>query len=181
MANAIRLDHTPQRIVTEVGKGEEGVKGQKIGLDKAKAADLAKIESDLKANPPQPFDITRKVQVFNAAFEFVDFELSGTSIKQMKVPIPKHLYGIRNKQTRELLNTSSKLLPPSHKLSGDHLRSDRNLIAKKYLRQIPGFGNVVLRCRKQEFEKEVEQLREAVRRGFGRSLGSRRLLPLITS
>ncbi len=150
--NAIRLDHVPQKIAAEVGQGEDGVKGQKIGLDKAKAVDVAKVEGDLKDNPPQRFDITRKVQVFNAAFEFVDFELSGTSIHQMTVPIPKHLYGIADEQTREQIRTSCSLLPPGHELSGDHLRRDRNLIAKKYLRTIQGgFGTVVLRSHKGDF------------------------------
>jgi hypothetical protein len=167
--NAIRLDHTPQGIATEVGHGAEGVKGQKIGLDKAKAADVSKVELNLKENPPQPFNISRAVRVFNAAFEFVDFELSGTSIKQMTVPIPKHLYGIADEQTRELLNTSSKLLPPGHKLSGDHLRKDRNLIAKKYLRAIRNFGTVVVRSRKPDFEKEVKDLRDAVAK-FGEKI-----------
>ena len=86
--NAIRLDHAPQRIVDEVGHGDDGVRAQTVGLDKATAADVGKVEADLKANPPQPFDITRKVRVFNAAFEFVDFELSGTSIDQMTFPFP---------------------------------------------------------------------------------------------
>jgi hypothetical protein len=165
--NAIRLDHTPQRIVAEVGHGEEGRKDQKIGLDKAKAADVAKVEVDLKQNPPQPFDITRKVRVFNAAFEFVDFELSGTSIDQMTVPIPKYLSGIRDRQTREQLRTSFRLVPQGHKLSGEHLTKDRNLIAKKFLHNITKFGTVVLRSRKNDFQREVQQLREAVTKFSG--------------
>ena len=162
--NAIRLDHTPQGIATEVGHGGEGRMGQKIGLDKAKAADVAEVEVNLKENPPQPFDISRKVRVFNAAFEFVDFELSGTSIDQMTVPIPKYLSGIRDQQTREQLRTSFRLVPPGHKLSGEYLTKDRNLIAKKFLRSITKFGTVVLRSRKKEFEEEVQKLRDAVKK-----------------
>lgn len=169
--NAIRLDHTPPTIATEVGHGPEGVKGQTVGLDKAKAADVAKVEVALRDNPPQPFDITRKVRVFNAAFEFVDFELSGTSIDQMTVPIPKYLSGIKNQQTREQLRTSFRLVPPGHKLSGEHLTQDRTLIAKKYLRSITKFGTVVLRSRKKEFEEDVQKLRDAVK-AFGEEVRS---------
>ena len=104
--NAIRLDHAPQRIVDEVGHGDGGVRAQTVGLDKATAADVGKVEADLKANPPQPFDITRKVRVFNAAFEFVDFELSGTSIDQMTVPIPSIFTGL---PTNKHANSSARL------------------------------------------------------------------------
>lgn len=167
--NAICLDRAPQRIVDEVGHGDGGVKAQTVGLDKATAAEVGKVEADLKANPPQSFDISRKVRVFNAAFEFVDFELSGTTIDQMTVPIPKYLSGIKNKQTREQLRTSFRLVPPGHKLSGEHLTQDRNLIAKKYLRSITKFGTVVLRSRKQDFEGEVQALRDAVKK-FGEAV-----------
>jgi uncharacterized repeat protein (TIGR03803 family) len=38
-------------------------------------ADVQKTTQDLDANPPVKFDLARKVRVFNARFEFVEFEL----------------------------------------------------------------------------------------------------------
>jgi len=160
--NAIRLNSAPKEVARELGHGERGVIDQKVGLDKAKKTDIAEVETNLKQNPPQKFDIARSIRVFNAAFEFVDFELHGTFIDRKTVPIPKHLSGVADKKTRDQLRTSFRILPPDHKLSGAHLEKDRNLIGKKYLRSVKNFGNVVLRSRKDAFEKDVKELRDAV-------------------
>lgn len=160
--NAIRLGAPPATVESELGHGPEGVRRQRVGLDKADRAKIGEVDQSLKENPPQKFDVSRAIQVFNAAFEFVDFELSGTFMDRKTVPIPKHLSGVADARTREQLRTSFKILPPEHNLSGEHLQKDKGLIAKKYLRAITGFGNVVLRSRKSAFEQEVEELRAAV-------------------
>ena len=160
--NAILLTQAASEVADELGLGEQGVKTQSIGLDKARRSEIDNVCQDLQRNPPQKFDIARKVRVFNAAFEFVEFELVGTFIDRKTVPIPKHLSGIADKQTRQQMRTSFTILPPDHKLSGEHLKRDKNLIAKKYLRSIKNHGSVVLRSRKDKFEKEVEILRKAV-------------------
>lgn len=160
--NAIRLGPPPSALERDLGQGPAGVLAQVIGLDKADKAGIGKVNESLMKNPPQKFDVSRSVRVFNAAFEFVDFELSGTFIDRKTVPIPKHLSGVADVQTRQQLQTSFRILPPNHKLSGEHLQKDKALIAKKYLRTITGYGTVVLRSRKTEFEAEVEQLRADV-------------------
>lgn len=160
--NAIRLVSPPANVERELGRGPDGNKEQTIGLDKADKSRIAQVQQNLATNPPQKFDVARSVRVFNAAFEFVDFELAGTFIDRKTVPIPKHLSGVGDKQTQEQLRTSFRILPPDHKLSGEHLQKDKALIAKKYLRMITGYGNVVLRSRKAEFEKDVEKLRADV-------------------
>ncbi len=167
--NAILLDHTPPQITDELGRGEQGVRAQTVGLDKAKRGDIEEVKKDLDHNPPQRFDIARKVRVFNAAFEFVEFELLGTFIDRKTVPIPSHLSGVADEKTREQLRTSFTILPPDHKLSGEHLARDKDLIAKKFLRTIKSYGTVVLRSRKDAFEKEVQALRTTVE-AFGHKI-----------
>lgn len=160
--NAIRIGAPPPNIMRELGNGPNGVRDQQIGLDKADKSAIQTVDAQLKKNPPQKFDVSRSVRVFNAAFEFVDLELLGTFIDRKTVSIPKHLSGIKDSKTREQLRTSYTILPPGHKLSGDHLQKDRKLIDKKFLRTITGYGIVVLRSQKAAFEAEVEQLRKDV-------------------
>jgi hypothetical protein len=160
--NAILLTQIATLLADELGLGEHGVTTQRIGLDNAHRSEIEEVCQDLQSNPPQKFDIARKVRVFNAAFEFVEFELLGTSIDRKTIPIPKHLSGIADKRTRDQLRTSFTLLPPEPKLSGQHLKKDKDLISKKYLRTIKDNGVVVLRTRKDEFVKDVEILRQAV-------------------
>lgn len=164
--NAVLLQSPPPEILREVGHGQGGVVGQTIGLDKAAKAEIQSVQEDLKKNPPQNFDIARTVRVFNAHFEFVEFELLGTFIDRKTVRIPKHLSGIADEKTREQLRQSFTILPPNHKLSGEHLLHNKRLIERKYLKQIKGFGNVLLRTRKEDFLKEVETLQADVK-AFG--------------
>lgn len=160
--NAIRLGTPPANIERELGRGPNGVRDQQVGLDKADKSAIQAVSVQLKHNPPQKFDVSRSVRVFNAAFEFVDLELLGTFIDRKTVSIPKHLSGVKDSKTREQLRTSYTILPPGHKLSGEHLQKDRKLIDKKFLRTITGYGIVVLHSQKAAFELEVEQLRDDV-------------------
>lgn len=179
--NAIRLDHTPPGVVRELGHGENGVRDQKVGLDKATRQDIGTIEADLKRNPPQKFDVARRIHVFNAHFEFVEFSLTGTHIDRKTVRIPGHLMGVVDPKTRDQLNTTLQLLGSDSKLSGEHLKHDKELIAKRYLKTLPNYGTVVLRTEKDKFLEEVklleaavEKFRQDVRAELEKELESRR-------
>ena len=121
--NAIRLDRTPPGVVRELGQGENGVRDQKIGLDKATRKEIGEIEADLKRNPPQKFDVARRIQVFNAHFEFVEFSLTGTHIDRKTVRIPSRLMGVVDEKTRDELNTTLQLLGVWLVLPADHRRA----------------------------------------------------------
>ena len=84
--NAIRLGKPPASMERDVGQGPNGIRDQVVGLDKAEKANIQRVQESLAQNPPQKFDVSRRVRVFNAAFEFVDFELSGTFIDRKTVP-----------------------------------------------------------------------------------------------
>lgn len=161
--NAVVIEGTPPEIERGLGHGEDGVKGQVVGLDKATAADVEKVEIDLKNNPVQKFDIARTVRVFNANFEFVEFEMTGTHIGRMTMPIPAELMGLtRDEETKRRLKASFRLVDERDGLSGERLQHAKTWLVKTYLAHLPGYGNVVLRSVKPEFEKKVEQLRRCI-------------------
>ena len=91
--NAVVFGGTPPEIERDLGHGEHGVKGQVIGLDKATATDVERVEIDLRKNPVQKFDIARTVRVFNANFEFVEFEMTGTHIGRHDDPDSRRTHG----------------------------------------------------------------------------------------
>jgi len=163
--NAILLDFTPPHVEKELGQGDEGVKEQTIGLDKAEVGDIKKVEEDLHQNPPQKFDIARKVRVFNAHFEFVEFELVGCSLSRRTVPIPSDLMGLaKDPKTRKLLRSQFKLVGEEAAVSGERVTRLKQWIAKRYLIRLQGYGNVVLRSNKPDFESAVKTLRRYVER-----------------
>src|SRR5262249_29531992 len=126
-------------------------------------AEVEKVEIDLKNNPVQKFDIARTVRVFNANFEFVEFEMTGTHIGRMTMPIPAELMGLTNdEETKRRLKASFRLVDERDGLSGERLQHAKAWLVKSYLTHLPGYGNVVLRAVKPEFEEKVEQLRRCI-------------------
>lgn len=161
--NAVVFGGTPTEIERDLGHGKHGVKGQVVGLDKATATDVEGVEIDLRKNPVQKFDIARTVRVFNANFEFVEFEMTGTHIGRMMIPIPAELMGLtKDAETKRRLKASFRLVDERDGLSGERLQHAKAWLVKTYLATIPGYGNVVLRAAKLEFEEKVEQLRRCI-------------------
>lgn len=161
--NAISFGPPAYSVIRELGLGESAVKDQTVGLDIASAGMIQNVHSDLERNPPQKFDIARTVRVFNAHFEFVEFELLGTAISRKTVPIPSKLMGLAgDEQTQKLLKASFRLVDSTDALSGSHLEHDKLLIARGFLKSLPGYGTVILRAKKADFEKEVAKLQKSV-------------------
>jgi hypothetical protein len=124
------------------------------------------VASDLAANPPLKFDLSQKVRVFNTRFEFVELEIKGCFIARKSVRIPSDLLALgRDPRTRERLHTNYKLIDGENEgLSGEMVRKLRDFIARKFLIQLPGYGNVVLRANKERFERAIRILKGYVAR-----------------
>ena len=160
--NAIRLGPPPAALVRDLGLGPAGVREQTVGLDKAECALITQVEADLARNPPQKFDVARQVQVFNAYFQFVEFELRGTHLDRKTVPIPPVLMGVADPATQRQLRASFRIVAPDDRLSGKYLHEVKRMVAGRYLRHIPEHGAIILRKAKDAFLKEVQQLEKEV-------------------
>lgn len=161
--NAIVLGSPPPEVSRDLGDGPEGTREQVVGLDKAERSKIEEVKRDLARNPPQQFDIARTVRVFNAYFEFVDFELRGLQVQRRTAPIPSDLMGLaKDESTQRKLQASFRLIDETHDLSGKEFQDRKKLLVQNYLTSLPGFGNVILRTKKEKFEEEVEALRRDV-------------------
>jgi len=160
--NAVKIDLVPPGVATDIGykPGEEGRVGQKPISPEM----IQNTTNDLVRNPPQKFDIARKVRVFNARIEFVEFELQGHMIARKKVTIPSDLLGLaKDEKTQKLLHSSFQLIDEEDtNISGDEIAKKKEKILKDYLTNLPNFGNVILRSKKDAFEKEIAVLRKDI-------------------
>jgi hypothetical protein len=134
---------------------------QTVGQDKISAPQVEKVAVDLANNPPVKFDVARKVRVFNAAFEFVEFELRGYAISRKSVHIPSDLMGLaQDPKTQRLLRSSFQLIDNEDKeLSGKNVAKLKQWIIDTYLIQLPKYGTVIRREVKSEFLSAIETLR----------------------
>lgn len=160
--NAIRLGIPPADVERDLGAGPEGLKERSLGLDKAERHAIERVDKELKLCPPQEFDVSRRVMVFNAFFEFVELRISGVSIQRKIVKIPSDLLLALDSETQSKINATYKLIESDDALSGKALEDDRKLLAQRFLRHIAGHGAALQRSRKEEFLKEFKKLEEAL-------------------
>ena len=161
--NAIRLN-TP---ILDPGRDASSSDLKSINLEPRPLTktEVEKTSEKLKANPPIKFDVARKVRVFNARIEFVEFELRGLAISRKTVQIPADLLGLaKEPRAQRLLHSSFQLIEGNSELSGERVNKLKQFIAKKYLIGLPGYGNVVLRSNKEDFQTAVKALGRYVHR-----------------
>jgi hypothetical protein len=124
---------------------------------------LQSAKKDLEENPPLRFDVTQRLRVFNAKFEFVEFELRGGALDRKTVPIPSSLLGLASHpETQALLRSTFKLVGELPDVSPTKLIDTKNAIAKKYLVPLKGFGQVILRKLKEQFENRVQEFEKEI-------------------
>jgi len=98
-------------------------------------------------------------------FEFVEFELHGLSLARKRVPIPSDLMGLaKDPQAQKLLRSSFQLIDENSGVSGDRVTRLKQFIVKRYLVNLPGYGTIIVRSNKEEFEVVVKSLERYVRR-----------------
>ncbi len=161
--NALRFD-TPI-LDTAAGTTDSDFRSIDLHTKPMTHADVQKTTQDLDANPPVKFDLARKVRVFNARFEFVEFELHGLFLSRKRVPIPSDLMGLaKDPRAQKLLRSSFQLIDEHSEISGDRVTRLKQFIVKRYLITLPGYGTVIRRDEKAAFQVAVKALERYVHR-----------------
>lgn len=129
-----------------------------IGAVTAKPEALALVQTALQADPPQQFDIARKVNVFNAFVEFVELSLVGTELTRQRVALPRDLLlAVSDRDTRERLTTSFQLIDPGATIGREakEIRQAVDKLRKVHTRVLNPYGSITLRSNRQRLEAAV--------------------------
>ncbi len=167
--NGIIIEPVPSNVIKEIGLGEKKEIEQTIGLDKVNSAKIDGVIEDIKQNPPQKFDVARRVRVFNSRFQFVELKVEGCSLSKHKVAIPPELMGLADdEELKKRLRSSFQLITNTiefdkgSKVSEKTITDLRKNIEEEFLGNIPGYGKVILRENKDAFNKKVEELTKVI-------------------
>jgi hypothetical protein len=136
-----------------------------IGAVTAEPEALASVQAALQADPPQQFDIARKVNVFNAFVEFVELSLVGTELTRQRVALPKDLLlAVSDQVTRERLTTSFQLIDPEATIGREakEIRQAVDKLRKVHTRVLNPYGSITLRSNRQRLESAVTALQVQV-------------------
>lgn len=131
-----------------------------IGAAAIEPKEIADAKKSLETNPPRQFDIARVQHVFNSAIEFVEIELRGLQIQRKVVRLPPDLVmSVSNEEARARLDAAYRLIDRKRVLAGDLIRRKLDELRKLYLTDTKGFGKVILRAKRPEFEQKIQELK----------------------
>lgn len=137
-----------------------------IGQESLTDAQVQKVAQSLEANPPQKFDLARKVNVFNSFIEFVELKLTGLHIARHTVQLPRELVlALGDDATAKRLLTTFRLVDASSKVAKEATLIDQKvrLIRDRFTRSLgDDIGSVMLRSKRSEFSAAVDTLKAEI-------------------
>lgn len=135
-----------------------------IGGKPVTSVEIEKIETELKAAPPQKFDLQRQVNVYNAYFQFVEIHLSNCNIGSFTIPISDQLVTIvDDNEVSRRLSAKYKLVEPDSKIKKDlkGITDSVNDLRKEFTIHISEkLGRVLEKERKEAFEKQADKIQK---------------------
>jgi hypothetical protein len=152
----------------------EKARSQEIGNRPLTPAAVEAVKKDLKANPPQPFDVARALRVFTSRLQYVEIKIENYRLSTRRVELPHELLDITDDRLRKQI---SGRLRPLTKVSGPFrikvetskgeksVKIDETWLAKErkrieeYTFVVPNFGRVILRTDRSEFDAEIERFK----------------------
>lgn len=141
-------------------------KEPEIGREHLTTDQVSDIEKEIKEAPPQKFDLTRNVNVYQAYYQFVEIELSNCSLGSFTIPISEQLLAIVDDQdVRRRLTAKYKLVEPDSKIKRDlaGIRDAVNDLRKEFTTIVnEKIGRVIAKEKKDEFLKQVEKIRSFI-------------------
>jgi hypothetical protein len=126
--------------------------------------EVKKIDQELEQNPPQRFDVSQQVQVFNSRVEFVEIVLIGGYIDRHVFKFPDEIKKLisDDAEAQKRLSASYKLIDSTSKISSKTISSDVDSLRRKFLKPVGKLGRVILRAQKENFQKELTSLRSKI-------------------
>jgi hypothetical protein len=156
-----------------------------VGNTALEPAKVRAMQADLKANPPKPFDITRKLNVFTSKVQYVEFSASNYRLTTRQVRLPPELVDVANDDLKNRI--SSRIRAPfddigkldvtidndgkalTIKVDDDWLKKERKRIEDEYTYPIPNFGRVILFNDRDAFDRATTRF-QAIVEGYQAAL-----------
>lgn len=150
---------------------------QEIGTEALTPQKVEATEENLKANPPDPVDLTRKLRVFRSEVQFVEITLTNALFSSRTIKLPAEFQKIADGALRDGIKASLKIpIDPkksleikigekTRQLSEADLKRERTELERSFVYDWKGRGRVILRKDKALFEEKLDEL-AALTRAF---------------
>ncbi len=149
-----------------------------IGLSSLDGERVREMEEDLKRTPPQPYDLTRKLNVFVTRVQYVELEARGYQLSRRRAELPAEFVGMASDELRERvtgrISTPIDGIGPidvkiecngkTEKLKVDEvfLKKERQEIEKALTHVFPKRGRIILREDRSSFNAQIERFEKII-------------------
>lgn len=167
------------RIASAAGadNGENASKPE-VGETALSPTKVAEMQSNLKSNPPKPFDITRKMNIFTSRVQYVEFSVSNYQLTTRQIPLPPELVDVADDDLKNRI--TSRVRAPfdgigkleiklefdgkseTIQVDDQWLKRERKRIEDDYTYQINNFGRVILYSDRDAFDKAISRFQTVI-------------------
>lgn len=134
-----------------------------IGKEKLTKQDFSIAKEDIKTKPFVKPDLHRKIRVISSLFCFVETEFKGARIEQYKYSLTPEQLGISNNEIGRRIKANYRIFDNIPHLDYKVINFDYNAIKKKFLINLPKYGNILFWDKQNEFLIEISKLKENVK------------------
>lgn len=153
-----------------------------VGREAITPAAVEKLEEILKANPPIPIDLQRITRVFSTKLQFVELEVRGAKLSRRRLTLSSaHINADAGELVRDMLESGLRpfaefknrqvnapifvrgeqafdkaQIPLQEPVSEAQLNRERSALEANFLYTIGGFGTLIERDRKLEFQQRLD-------------------------
>lgn len=199
--NGLMLGANPAQQLAKAVAAEgsnSNPKDAEIGKRAVTPEQVKRTLDELKKNPPIDVDLARVTRVFSTKLQFVEFEVKGAKLSTSELKVPGKLLNADAKgELQDLIQSRLRAFsdlkgeevgvpayvngkpatdngkPVMEKVSEASLQRLRNDIEKRYLYDITGFGRLIAKDEKGDFEARVHAYKAQV---MAHSEGLRKLI-----
>ena len=174
--NAIMLGGRATEKLAEASGAADGE--MEVGVTGVEPGRVAQMEEDLKANPPIPFDLTRKLRVFMTEVQYIELRVLNADFGSHKIKLPKGFQKLDDESLRRDIDSSLKIPidlekqldvsinsyrgHETLKVNEAAIKRERDGIERTFFHDWKGRGKVILRKDKEQFTNEKDRLVEII-------------------
>lgn len=134
-----------------------------ISVTTLAAQEVKSVSQALKENPPQGFDLQRKVRVYQSHLQFVDVSLEGGRVQQRRIPLSKELKSVlfsAASKVEQRFNANYRLVDGATSSVLDEINKDLTELLDASAPSLgKRLGRVLLRSNRRHFDDELAKLR----------------------
>jgi hypothetical protein len=174
--NAILLcGPATERLAQAAGVAEGKTEVGHHGIEPARVANML---ANLKANPPKPFDIARRLNVFISRVQYVEFKVSNYRLSRRQIKLPDDFVGVDDTVLKEQI--SGRIRAPFETLGKlkllvkfegkleemeideKSLEKERKIIEDEFTYPLAHHGRIILREDRDKFDKKARRFEAIV-------------------